>query len=52
MLSLPNVLTLSRIVALPLLVALLWRREWEAKQRRGTVQARADREEASGRRGI
>jgi CDP-diacylglycerol--glycerol-3-phosphate 3-phosphatidyltransferase/cardiolipin synthase len=27
--TLPNILTLSRIVALPLLVALLWSREWE-----------------------
>ena len=30
MLSLPNLLTLSRIVALPLLVALLWWPQWEA----------------------
>lgn len=30
MLSLPNLLTLSRIVALPLLVALLWWPEWRA----------------------
>ena len=30
MLSLPNLLTLSRIVALPLLVALLWWPDWEA----------------------
>ena len=30
MLSLPNILTLSRIVALPLLVALLWWPQWEA----------------------
>ena len=30
MLSLPNILTLSRIVALPILVALLWYRGWEA----------------------
>ena len=29
-LSLPNLLTLSRIVALPLLVALLWWPQWEA----------------------
>jgi CDP-diacylglycerol--glycerol-3-phosphate 3-phosphatidyltransferase/cardiolipin synthase len=28
MLTLPNILTLSRIVAVPLLVALLWRPEW------------------------
>ena len=27
--TLPNLLTLSRIVALPLLVALLWNRQWE-----------------------
>lgn len=30
MLSLPNILTLSRIVALPFLVALLWWPDWEA----------------------
>ena len=30
MLSLPNLLTLSRIVALPLLVGLLWWPQWEA----------------------
>ncbi|HEX8389146.1 MAG TPA: CDP-diacylglycerol--glycerol-3-phosphate 3-phosphatidyltransferase [Sphingomonas sp.] len=30
MLTLPNILTLSRIVALPLLVALLWWPDWEA----------------------
>ena len=30
MLTLPNLLTLSRIVALPLLVALLWWPQWEA----------------------
>ncbi len=30
MLTLPNLLTLSRIVALPLLVALLWWPDWEA----------------------
>jgi cardiolipin synthase len=28
MLTLPNLLTLSRIVAVPLLVALLWRPGW------------------------
>jgi lysophospholipase L1-like esterase len=30
MMTLPNLLTLSRIVALPLLVALLWWPEWDA----------------------
>jgi cardiolipin synthase (CMP-forming) len=30
MLTLPNILTLSRIVAVPLLVALLWWPQWEA----------------------
>ncbi len=30
LLSLPNILTLSRIAALPILVALLWYRGWEA----------------------
>ena len=30
MLTLPNLLTLSRIVALPLLIALLWWPQWEA----------------------
>lgn len=30
MLSLPNILTLSRIVAVPMLVALLWWPDWEA----------------------
>ena len=30
MLTLPNILTLSRIVAVPLLVALLWWPDWEA----------------------
>ncbi|WP_375287710.1 CDP-diacylglycerol--glycerol-3-phosphate 3-phosphatidyltransferase [Sphingomonas sp.] len=30
MLTLPNLLTLSRIVAVPLLVALLWQPQWEA----------------------
>jgi CDP-diacylglycerol--glycerol-3-phosphate 3-phosphatidyltransferase/cardiolipin synthase len=30
MLTLPNILTLSRIVALPVLVALLWWPDWEA----------------------
>lgn len=30
MLTLPNILTLSRIVALPMLVALLWWPDWEA----------------------
>ena len=29
MLSLPNLLTLSRIVAVPLLVAFLWWPDWE-----------------------
>ncbi len=30
LLSLPNLLTLSRILTVPILVALLWQRDWEA----------------------
>ena len=37
MLSLPNLLTLSRIVAVPLLVAMLWRPNWPAGYAMGFV---------------
>ena len=37
MLSLPNILTLSRIVAIPLLAFLLWWRDWEAGYLAGFV---------------